>query len=562
MGNISGIIGNSDERRRERLRRSIAQSQLLNAAAMLLMTCFVVVVHSTSLADPLFLWGLALEFVATVVALLITWTERNSRWATLLPITNILAIFLIREGAPQLSAGLLFVLPVIWMSRRNGIAGTIGSVVLIAVLIWTGAIFNDAPTSGLALVGLFLLPMTLAFVATATYFTARHSASQRILLQQQAQLVERAFARASSQERLRNEILNAVNFGVIALDRNGLLILMNDAHQKSLSEFDAPAGVIVHPVVYGPDRVTRLSNVERPLARAIAGESLDGEIIWIGEPGSRREAFSVSSRPLTGSDGRFDGQVVVVRDVTRELDAIKARDDLVASVSHDLRTPITSILGYLELVLEDDEIDEESRKMVGIAHRNSERLFALVSDLMHAASESDPKPAMTFLPYDLSYTVDEAVESQRPMMEGQGLQLNTDIETPVLCVIDPLRIRQVLDNLLTNAVKYNSEHGEIGVTLHDDGSTVRIAVSDTGLGISDDDQKQLFQRFFRTETARLSSVHGSGLGLNISAEIIKEHGGELVVSSVVGVGSTFEITLPSLRNPVPNILTESSGSTR
>ena len=157
-------------------------------------------------------------------------------------------------------------------------------------------------------------------------------------------------------------------------------------------------------------------------------------------------------------------------------------------------------------------------------------------------------------------TVDEAVESQRPMIEGQGLRIETDIDERALCVVDPLRIRQVLDNLLTNAVKYNRKGGVVRVSLHDDGSFVRIAVSDTGVGISKADQKRLFERYFRTESARQSSVHGSGLGLNITAEIIKEHGGELAVSSVPGVGSTFEIILPSLGAAAPVVGASSTGS--
>jgi len=562
MKQMRGKSGTSDERRRVRLRRSVVQTQLLVAASMLVLACLAIALDSESLASPIFFAGLVLEFAATSYALLMPWTERTARWATVLPVVNILAIVLLREGRPELGAGLLLVLPIMWMARHNGLAGTIGGVVFASVLLWSGTAITGLPTTGLGYVVLLLLPLTLAFVATTTYVTARRNFSQRILLQQQAQLVERAFERARRQEVFRNEVLDAVSFGVLAFDREGTLTLMNEAHRLSLAEFHAPAGAMVHPVVYRADRVTAFLPDERPVARALRGESFDDEMIWVGEPGSRRAAYAVTSRPLSAPGGEYDGQVVVVRDVTRELDAIEARDDLVASVSHDLRTPITSILGYLELVLEDDDIDERNRKMVGIAHRNSERLLSLVSDLMHAASQADVQAPMTFQPYDVGYTVDEAIESQRPMIEGQGLRLETDIDDRALCVVDPLRMRQVLDNLLTNAVKYNRKGGLVRVSLHDDGTFVRITVSDTGVGISATDQERLFERYFRTESARQSSVHGSGLGLNITAEIIKEHGGELAVSSTPGVGSTFEIILPSLGASAPVVGASIAGGAR
>ena len=561
MKQTRGQSDTSDERRRVRLRRSVVQTQLLVAASMLILACLAIALDSESLESPIFLGGLVLEFVATTYALLMPWSERTVRLATVLPFVNIVAIVLLREGRPELGAGLLLVLPIMWLARHNGLAGTIGGVAFATVLLWGGTAITGLPKTGLSYVVLLLLPLTLAFVATTTHVTARRNFSQRILLQQQAQLVERAFERARRQEVFRNEVLDSVSFGVLAFDPEGTLTLMNEAHRLSLAEFHAPPGSIVHPVAYRADRVTAFSPEERPITRALRGDSFDDVTIWVGEPGSRRAAYAVTSRPLSGPRGEYDGQVVVVRDITRELEAIEARDDLVASVSHDLRTPITSILGYLELVLEDEEIDERNRKMVGIAHRNSERLLALVSDLMHAASQADVQPTMTFQPYDVGYTVDEAVESQRPMIEGQGLTIETDIDDRALCVVDPLRMRQVLDNLLTNAVKYNRKGGVVRVALHDDGEYVRIAVTDTGVGISETDQQRLFERYFRTESARQSSVHGSGLGLNITAEIIREHGGELAVSSVPGVGSTFEVILPSLGASAPTTATPSARST-
>ncbi|MET0991281.1 MAG: hypothetical protein ABWX66_02715, partial [Lacisediminihabitans sp.] len=171
------------------------QTQLLVAASMLVLACLAIALDSESLASPVFLGGLVLEFAATSYALLMPWSERTARWATVLPVVNILAIVLLREGRPELGAGLLLVLPIMWMARHNGLAGTIGGVLFATALLWAGTAVTGLPTTGLGYVVLLLLPLTLGFVATTTYVTARRNFSQRILLQQQAQLVERAFER-------------------------------------------------------------------------------------------------------------------------------------------------------------------------------------------------------------------------------------------------------------------------------------------------------------------------------------------------------------------------------
>lgn len=538
-------------RQRARLGRSIVQSQLVTAATVLLLCWIVVIVQPISLQHPLFFGGLSLIFAVTGASLLVNWTETNKRWAVLLPGLDIVALSALREGQPELGSGVLLVFPIIWLARNFGFGGAIGGVGLATAFLWgswwasgTSITVTDFPS-------LVLLPITLSFVATASYISGQRTASQRVLLTQQASIVESAFERARVQEDLLHEIINAVEFGVIAFDKNGTVTLVNDAHRRSLAEFGVPRSAVIHPVVYQADRVTAYPREMRPFARAVSGQSFENQTFWIGDPGSRQLAFSATSRPLTDRSGVYRGGVLVLRDITAELDAINARDSLIGSVSHELRTPLTSILGYLELALDDPQLSTETSHMINVSYRNAERLVALVSDLLLAASRADSTLPIVFESCDITEIVRQAMDGQRPAAESRSISLVEQFEPDVRVSADPLRMRQVIDNLLSNAIKYNRAGGKVTVSIALAERAVRIVVADTGLGISPSDLAQLFDRFFRTETARKGDAVGSGLGLNITRDIVRRHGGNLVVTSELGTGSNFIMTLP----------TESSGDT-
>ncbi|GAB3606455.1 sensor histidine kinase [Conyzicola nivalis] len=533
-----------DPVRSSRISRSIVNSQLLISAALLLFAVVVFAIQPAAFQEPLFFSSLLLVFILTGVALLTDWTPRRKRWAALLPVLDIFAIVGIREAEPQLGAGLLLVLPVIWLARNYGFAGAVGGATLATVAIWGVWPFRGVPISISDFAGLILLPLTFAFIATTTYATSRRSQSQRALLRQQSALVESALVRARKQERLLEEVLNAVEFGVIAFDDRGRATLRNNAHEHSLREFGAPHSAIIHPVIYEPDGTTRYEEAERPYARALAGEEFENLVFWVGSPGEARAAYSATSRQTRNIDGEPDGGVVVVRDVTVELEAVRARENLAASVSHELRTPLTSIIGFLELAVDAPELTSETRRMLDIAARNSERMLGLVTDLLQTASDKDGSLTLAISSCDVAELARQAVESSGLAAEQRGLTVVTSIDRPAVINADPFRIRQVLDNLLSNAVKYNRTGGSITVSVDAADDAVRIDVTDTGVGVSEADQAHLFDRFFRAGSARRSDVVGTGLGLGISRDIAKLHGGSLSVTSEVGVGSTFSLVLP------------------
>jgi len=266
--------------------------------------------------------------------------------------------------------------------------------------------------------------------------------------------------------------------------------------------------------------------------------------VWLGEPGTPQVAVLISARPILDEKLNTDGGIMVTRDVTAEIRAITARDDLVASVSHELRTPLTSILGYLELSLDDASLDPSTRGMLEVASKNSDRLLALVADLLTTASTAKNELTIVLAPCTLDSIVAEAVESLVPQAAARSIRFEQR-DLPVVRVsADAFRLRQVVDNLLSNAIKYNVAAGSITVTLSAADASAELRVTDTGRGMTDDEQQNLFNRFYRADSVRGSSVHGTGLGLNISREIMRRHGGDLRLESTFGVGTTARATLP------------------
>ena len=238
------------------------------------------------------------------------------------------------------------------------------------------------------------------------------------------------------------------------------------------------------------------------------------------------------------------GRVRAQNEELRRLDRLK--DDFVASVSHELRTPLTSIRGYLELVLDGEvgELTEEQSRYLLVVDRNVDRLLRVVGDLLFAAQVDAGTIALDCCTTDLDQLVREAVEAARPLAAEHEVELELDAEGGADLIGDRARLAQILDNLIANAVKFTPPGGHVEVRTFREADVVVVEVADTGIGISDEDQDRLFQRFFRAEGAILHAIEGTGLGLAIVKAIVDAHGGELSVESISGQGTTFRIALP------------------
>jgi PAS domain S-box-containing protein len=231
----------------------------------------------------------------------------------------------------------------------------------------------------------------------------------------------------------------------------------------------------------------------------------------------------------------------------RELDAMK--DEFVALVSHELRTPLTSIKGYTELILDGSagELNDEQRTMLAVVDRNNGRLFRLINDLLFVAQINGGRLEVELEDVDLAAIAVESIADARPRAAVAQLSLAFECDQAPTVRADPVRLGQVFDNLISNAIKFTPAGGHVELTVSLVGEQAMIVVADSGMGMSAEDQRRLFTRFFRTEAAAM--IQGTGLGLSITKAIVDAHGGSISVESSLGKGTRFTVSIPSSTLP-------------
>ncbi|MDQ1595282.1 MAG: two-component system, OmpR family, phosphate regulon sensor histidine kinase PhoR, partial [Arthrobacter pascens] len=409
-------------------------------------------------------------------------------------------------------------------------------------IIWLPLLIKG-DVSGQDLTRSLLLPvMMLGIGVSVTVMTLSMVRQQRDLEDKDTQL-QGVLDGSKRQERLLNTVLDTVHLGVLAVDAGGNDILMNRkqrAHHRLASPADNADPNESQLLVFAPDRTTPVPVEQRPVRRAVLGEKFTDYLVWLGT-GDEQRAITTSARPMTDQDGNFAGSVIVFSDVTELVDALAAKDDFVSNVSHEFRTPLTSILGYVELLLDDDELTEDQRGPLDIIQRNSERLLTLVSDLLSSRSGQ-----LIISPHavDVADLVRASISSAQPRATESGIRLRADAPERLEAHVDSARISQVLDNLVSNAIKYSPDGGEVTVSLRAQDRNVVCSVSDNGMGMSEQDQKEAFAKFFRSDAVRNSAIPGVGLGLSISKSIVEAHGGTVSLRSEKGQGTTFTFAVP------------------
>lgn len=518
--------------------RSALGHQLALSAAMLL---GILVVTDQVLAIPWLYWAGQLAVHALtlglVLGMLLTrfgvarpgWAERL---LVLLPVLDLLVLSVCRWSVVNSSGfqGFLMAVPMAWLAARYR---------------FQGAFVGIALALGSMALGLAILPdHDIVEILSRGLATT-------VLAGSVALVVAGVVTRLDEQRRRLETVSQALGVVSLVLLGDGTVLeesgrLRGAARGRNIRE------LLTDPVFSENGRVP-LPPERNPLARAARGSALDGEAVWAELDEERRVALSVSSTPL--DENRT---LVVVQDVTASLAAVLQEEQFLANVSHELKTPLTSIAGYVELI--EDEIDgaedgdpELIRSHLQVVSRNVARLQQLILGLLETArsvssdrigSRGGPQRVTLF-----DELVRQQVDAVRPRADVRRLRWSLrGCDAPLELVnADLERLGQAVDNVLSNAVKYAHEGGLITVELGVEANQARLIVRDEGIGISETDLVGLFTPYFRARTATDAGIPGYGLGLMITRRIIRAHGGEMTIASEAGVGTRVDLVIPLVR---------------
>lgn len=345
------------------------------------------------------------------------------------------------------------------------------------------------------------------------------------------------------QESLTNAVVESIADGVIVTDVKGTIRLVNNRAREILDLGSEPLiGRRLIPLVErfecSSDKVIK-EELERIVER---GESLLTEV-RLPHPGTRRCALQL--RPFKSSDGRVEGIVSTLSDAAQS-PGKEARTDLLSIVKGEIRTPLATIRGFAQILLNRELETAKARKLLGIIHKESNRLVDLVNDCVDIARIESGRQVITREPIDLSELIENAVADLRPLADEKRITLH--YEPPLYRVPsisgDRNLIEQVLINLISNAIKYSSNGAWARVAMRPANGHVAVAVEDNGLGIPRDALPRVFEKFYRVRCDDREDIMGTGLGLSFVERIIQVHGGTIRVESEHGRGSTFTFTMP------------------
>lgn len=360
---------------------------------------------------------------------------------------------------------------------------------------------------------------------------------------------------------LANLVLNSIDEGVMIVHSSGIVVLVNPAAMRLLGTSD-PNMVenlqLASILNLENSEGTKIEDDVNPVLRAVMnGENFETrDLILVSIQEQRRPVAISVVCTTTGQNER----IITLRDIARELEEEGEQADFISTASHEMRTPVASIEGYLGLALNPKTatIDERARKYLEEAHASSKHLGRLFKDLLDVTKLDDKKIRVRLTPVEMASTVRSIANGQVPMMSEKGIHYtfganaarsdNTTrvVNQEVYASVDIDFLREAVNNLVENAIKYTASGGGIWVNVRGDDDRVLINVTDTGIGISPDDLKHVFQKFYRADNSQTRTVGGTGLGLYLVKQRVEAMGGKVWAESSFGEGSTFYLSFPRI----------------
>jgi len=349
--------------------------------------------------------------------------------------------------------------------------------------------------------------------------------------------------RIQAVEQQRNEmeaVFSSMIESVLAVDSNLRVISINQAAIALLGV--EPSAIKGRPILEAV-RNTALHNFAR---RALEGEGLVEAELTVEHKDFL--LFKAQGTVLRDGTGRALGAVIVLHDITRLRRLEEVRQDFVANVSHELKTPITSIKGFVETLLDEQPPSfEDTRRFLGIIEKQANRLDAIIEDLLSLSRLEQGAGAVALVTEQavVRAVVEAAAELCQHQADSRNIRIQIECDGDLIAPVNPPLLEQGLVNLINNAIKYSDEGQTVFIRAYKDSSSLVIEVIDQGAGIHANEQERIFERFYRIDKARSRDLGGTGLGLSIVKHIAQAHRGTVSVSSTPGEGSTFTFRLPS-----------------
>lgn len=389
--------------------------------------------------------------------------------------------------------------------------------------------------------------LKLVEAAATQLGNALNNAELYRLIREQAERLG-SMLRSQQIESTKNQaILESIADGVMVADNNGRVILFNTAAEGIFSISRSQAlGRFVDEILglYGAKAREWLATIQqwRTSTKSFEKGQFFSDRLEVG-----RQVVSVHFSPVISASREFLGVVSVFRDVTAEVEADRAKSEFVSTVSHELRTPMTSVKGYADLLLMGaaGSLSEMQRNFLTTIKNNADRLTALVNDLLDISRIETGRIQLEFKAIAIEPLIQQVVTTLFPKAREKDIQLRFIVSPPLPKVwADPDRLIQVVTNLAGNAYKYTPTGGQVSLYAYVRKGIMHVAVADTGIGISPENQKKIFERFYRVDDPLVQEVSGTGLGLAIAGSLAQAMGGQIWVESEPGEGSIFTFTVP------------------
>lgn len=334
-------------------------------------------------------------------------------------------------------------------------------------------------------------------------------------------------------------LLGNLREAVVMVDRDNTIISVNSALRELAGIENDPKGKRLDMLIHGTEFLEFIQQVQRTgLGQLTEIKALIG---------STSRWLEISASPMDSKTGQGSQYTLFIfQDVTRQKQLEKMRSEFVANVSHELRTPVTIIKGFAETLKEDDHVlePEEKKRFLEKIERNTERLDHLLRDLLLLARLESTDSILQLESVSLEEFLRDFVEHWKATPNMGNLETILDIEGAVTITVDPLRMSQVLTNLLENVRKHAKGATQVRISTRISDETLILGIEDNGIGIPEKDLPHIFQRFFRVEKGRSRESGGTGLGLAIVKHIVAQHGGEIRARSQKGEGTCIEVLLP------------------